>query len=346
MAGLVERNQPGKRQDLSDAIELLDVRKTPLLSMLPKGTEPNNTLIEWQADAYGNTRMNGVVDEKDVTEFENPVARVALQGRIQIFERKPKVSRLANRVSDVAGIGKKKEMAKAIAKLTVMIKRDMEVRFGSDMDSQAETGIVGNETRGLGKWIQTAAQADLPVPVGHRTPAEQIYTGTWANFQMDGENIVRGIMGATWDNTGAVGSYTMMAGRAVKETISGFSTYAPNVAGKTSVRTFENGRNAGVLSQSVDVIEGDFGSVEIHASPWLGHVMLPNGESSMTVADKLRHSRRAYILDLDGLEARWNEAPNYRPLEDQGGGPRGLIESIVALVVRAPAAHGKIDPQG
>ena len=40
MAGLVERNQVGKREDLADIISIVDAKKTPFTSMVKKGSAP------------------------------------------------------------------------------------------------------------------------------------------------------------------------------------------------------------------------------------------------------------------------------------------------------------------
>ena len=336
MPSLTSRNQPGRREDISDVIAVVDARQTPISSMIPKGTEPTNPLMSWQADDYLDPQIVGVVEDKDRTEFENHVGRISLSGRIQITERAPKVSRIAQNVSDVAGVGRKKEMAKSVAKAITVAKRDIECRILCDDDSQEDNGVVGYETRGLFKWIQSTPQTDLPVPEKARTPSTSIYTGAWASID---ETLLREtILGSIWDETGTMGNFQFVVGRALKTLITGWTIYSPNVASNTVIRTFQQ-TDSTVLRASVDRIEGDFGSLEIQTSPWL------HRELDLSIAaNKTRAQRSGLILDADMLEIRYAERPNFRHFEDQGGGPRGLVEAIWGLVVKNPRGMGKVDP--
>lgn len=336
MPSLNTRNQVGRREDLSDVIAVVDARMTPVSSMIPKGGEPTNPLMQWQADSYPDVNIVGAVEEKDVTEFENMSNRKLLYGRIQITERKPKVSRIAQNVSDVAGIGRKKEFARSVAKSITMSKRDIEARILCDDDSQEDNGVVGFETRGLFTWIQTAAQADLPVPEEFRPLTTAIFTGAWANVT---EALIRETMlGAIWDETGVLGNFQMVVGRQLKSLITGWTIYSPNVASNTVIRTFQS-QDSTVISAAVDRIEGDFGSVELIVSPWLRRDLDMSVAANVTLAQ-----RSGLIFDADMLEIRYNERPNFRAFEDQGGGPRGLVEAIWGLVCRNPRGMGKIAP--
>jgi hypothetical protein len=52
MAALLEVNQVGKREDFSDVIATVDAKNLPVTSMVPKGSEPANSIFDWQTDAY------------------------------------------------------------------------------------------------------------------------------------------------------------------------------------------------------------------------------------------------------------------------------------------------------
>ena len=125
MAGLVERSQSLKREDLADLLVEIDRAATPFTSMARKGSAPKNSLIEWGLDAYPAPRTTPVVDDADVSSYENLSSdRQKGQTYCQIFQRAPKVSRLANLTSDVSGVGFKQEMSRSIAKSLTMLKRD------------------------------------------------------------------------------------------------------------------------------------------------------------------------------------------------------------------------------
>lgn len=336
MPSLTSRNQPGRREDLSDVIAVVDARMCPVSSMIPKGPEPTNPKMSWQADDYLDPSIVGIVEDKDRTEFENHVGRVTLEGRIQIFERAPKVSRIAQNVSDVAGIGRKKEFAKSVAKAITVEKRDIECRLLCKDDSQEDDGSVGYETRGLQAWISDTAQDDLPVPTKALTPSDSIFAGAWANLT---EAAIRDtLLGSIWDETGNMGNFQFTVGRALKSLITNWTIYSPNVASNTVIRTFQS-EDSTVIRAAVDRIEGDFGSLEISLSPWLRRDLDQTVDANKTIAQ-----RTGLIWDVDMTEIRYNERPNFRAFEDQGGGPRGLVEAILGLVVFNPRGMGKVEP--
>ena len=74
MAGLLEITQTGKREDFADVIAMVDYKSTPFTSQCPKGSEPANTIYDWQMDAYDDPVLGGVIDGKDVidTDYVNP----------------------------------------------------------------------------------------------------------------------------------------------------------------------------------------------------------------------------------------------------------------------------------
>lgn len=330
MAKLTEANQKGKRQDLRDIIAMIDARKYPLSSMAKKGMAPKNSMVEWQADGYPDPSFDGVKDGEDVTVHENMAEqREMLYGRIQQFRRSPMVSLLAEEVSDVAGIGNKKEMARSIAKSIEMVKRDMECAFCSDRDSQAEAGGNAFRTRGLGEWIKATAQTDLPVPEPYRTPATSITTNTTANTT---ENTVNDIVASIWDKSGEDKNYVLLCGRALRSRFTAFTmlqTGSTNVM--SSVRVFNQDAETRKLVNTIDVLEGDFGTIELVPSAWLAR---DNASEAVRRA-------RGYLLDMDLIEILYHTAPKRKPLPDLGGGPRELIYAIASLCVKSPLGLGK-----
>tara|TARA_R110002167_G_scaffold116193_2_gene291069 strand:- start:3553 stop:4548 length:996 start_codon:yes stop_codon:yes gene_type:complete len=328
MALLIERDQIGVREDLSSLIANVDARSTPLLSRIKSGDAPGNTKLEWQVDNYPSVGITGIVDESEAGAFENFGTRAVMHNYVQIFERKPQISRLADTVSDVAGLGKK-EMANQIAKGLTMQKRDIEARFCSDHDAQVGTSSVGYETRGLGHFIDpttTATVATTPVgyvPSGYTlNAAGQVdETTTLANVDDD---IIRNILEGIWNNTGIPGTFVGLCGSAIKKKISDLTSFVNSAEVNINVTDSK-------VSQMVDIIDGDFGVVELHLSSFL------EVDGSMA-----GNPNCLLVLDMDKLEARYARRPSFRALEDGGAGPRGLIESIVGLVCTNPLGFGKL----
>jgi len=330
MAKLLETAQEGKRQDLRDVISLVDARKYPLTSMAKKGATPKNSMVEWQVDSYPDPSFDGVLDGLDVTAHENMAEqRKRLQTRIQIFRRSPMVSLLSEEVSDVAGIGTKKEMARAIVKSIEMLKRDMECAFCSDRESQAQSGQNPYRTRGLGKWAQATAQTDLPVDPLYLTPAASINTTTVANLT---ESLVNDVVASVWDVTGEDKTFVLVCGRTLRSRFSQFTQYQ---AGSTnvmaSVRTITQAAEARKLVNTIDILEGDYGTIELVPSAWLAR-----DNASATVG-----RCRGYLLDPENIEVAFHTAPRRKPLPDLGGGPRELVYAIAALIASNPTVLGK-----
>lgn len=331
MAKLLEVNQVGKREDLRDIISNVDAKKYPIISMVKKMMAPRNTLVEWQVDSYPDPSYDGVLDGDDVATHENMAEdRARLGTRIQIFRRSPMVSLLAEEVSDVAGLPKG-EMAKAIAKSIEMLKRDMECAAGSDRESQAQSGMSPYRTRGLGKWIQSTAQSDLPVAALYLTPAGSINsTATASLVETDVNNVVASI----WDQTGTDQTYQLICGRSLRSRISTFSQYqtgSTNVM--AAIKTMTQSASERKITSTIDVLEGDFGTVEVLPSHWLAN-------DTATVAVR---KARGYLLDMDLVSLAYHTPLVSKPLQDAGGGPRQLLYAIAAVCVTNPLGLGKFN---
>lgn len=330
MPATAEITQVGKKEDYADIIAVADAKKTILTSIINKSRKPTNTKFGWNADKYDDTNTNGTVDGADVDSYEDAAEnREKLENHVQRFTRTPKVTTMAEEVSTIAGISNpdsqgvagSTEFARAKAKKTVELKRDIEATLLSDNDAQADTGAVPYKTRGLGVFLQTAAQSYLPVPAAYRLPAAQVYSSTAATFD---EDDFRTLLQTRWESSGAPnGNLIGILGSDIKNRITDFTRYMPTVANYTVTRAYNPALNRKVES-IVDLYAGDYGTVELMLSSFL-----PN-------------MKRGYIIDQEFVELRTHTMPRVKPLPDMGGGPRALIEAIVGLAVLNPLAHAKI----
>lgn len=321
MAALFERTQVGKREDLADYISLVDAKDTPIVSMVPKGSKPGNTLLQWQADNMPSPVSTGSVDGVDVSSYENlNSGRALINNYIQVFQRAIRVSPLAVDVSIVAGL--RDELAGMIAKGIKLLKRDMELTVSSDNDMQADNGTVPYLTRGLGSWIQNGAQALNPVPSAFRTPSASINTTATGSFA---ETDAQGVLTSIYGQTGQFKTYDTVVGTSLKRAFSNllYTTTASGTNQYQSIRTLNRDASSDVYSASVDVFNGDFGSLRLHPSTFL-----PN-------------AFRGYVLDMDLLELRYTNMPEVTELPDAGGGPARLIKAVAGLVVKNPLGLGK-----
>jgi hypothetical protein len=329
-------SQTGIRQDLSDLIAVVDAKSCPVVSMAKKGSEPISPLTQWQADAFGAPNLAGVLSNSDVTssDYEDQAAnRVLLSARIQKFRRVPSVDDLAQHVSEVAGIGKKKEMARAVSKSLEMLKRDMEATFCSDQESREQSGSNAYLTRGLGKWIQNGAQSDLAVNSNYRTPTGSVNATATASLT---ENNIQDMLQSIYAQTGKVSTYSLVCGPTLKRQFTSFTRTqfaSTNVA--SAIRVL-NQKDENKIVSTVDIFEGDFGTLELIPSLFLA------ADASVNAAAV--QNGRGYVLDMDMVELRYNRKPRFQELEDRGGGPRGIVDAICALCVKSPLALGKFAP--
>lgn len=332
MAELLPSLQVGAREDLADLIAIADQKATPLVSAARKSTAPTNPLFSWLVDGYAAVDRSGVLSNEDATTFSNPAEqRARLYGRIQKLWRKPKVSDIAESVSDVAGLGIKREMANAVTRSLKEIARDLEAVFCSDQDSSEESGATPFRTRGLGSWISSSAQSDAgtAVPAAYRTPSTSISTATIADTT---ESVIQGLLQSVYEQTGKSKTFTLLCGPTLKRRFTEMTQVQFGTTNTAAVvRTYNADLSDNKIQYKVDVFSGDFGEIMLVPSLYI--------RTDVSSAASLRSG---FLVDMDGVHIRYNRRPRYTPLPDLGGGPRGIIDTIAALQVDNPLTHGKI----
>jgi len=337
MAGLFEINQVAKREDLLDLLTRVDEKATPFMSMVKKGSTPRNTTLEWPVDTYADPALGGVVDGTDVSTYENHAAdRALLTSYLQTFRRTAKVSRLAQAVSDVAGVTD--EIAEAISKKGVELLRDMESSCLSDQEHQADTGSVPYLLRGLGVWLRdttnltavgagsVAGQSVFQVPAAYRATVEGTATASLT------ETTIQTLLQTLWTNTGMRGDYKLFADATLRRRFTDF-TRTIATAGYSS-RDFNFDGASKKVTNTTTIFEGDFGVVEIIADNFIG--FSADGSS--------QEAGRGYLLDMDKIHLRMHKQPTVERFEDQGGGERFMIESRAALCVLNPLGMAQFSP--
>ena len=344
----------GKREDLMDMIALVDAKDTPFTSMARKGSKPGNMYFRWQADQNPGPTIGGVVDGTDVNSYSNYVVgyRKALANYAQIFRQTVRVSKLTQDIADVAGI--RDELSDNIAKAIIAIKRSMEATFTSDQLGQPDNGTtnpyltagvqawIGGDNIGTGLNIGTTAPVGAPSFI---TPANSIVSGANASALTDAT--VQGLLKSIYDQTGKYKSYDAIVGTDLKRAFTSLlgttaltttTTAGVTGSGATKVQTFQRDAAADTFIQSVDVFQGDFGTVRLHPTTFLGTVT-SGGANTTTYTNR---SAYGLVLDMDLIEVRYGgNVANVTALPDNGGGPARLIEAVAGLVVGNPLGLGK-----
>jgi len=321
----------GQREDLSDAMVLIEPGDTPLFSLCKKSKEPTNVLFQWPADRYNDPQTAGVLADADVASFDDQHAnRQLLSGRIQKVRRAFQVDDLVENVADLAGVGRKQAFNKAAAKALVELKVDIEAIMGSDNDSQVQSGAAPYKTRGIGSWISSVAQLDTAtaVPAAFLTPAGSINTTVTSSLT---ESNVIDVLESMFKVRRARRNYDLVCGTSLKRAFTNFirtQTGSTNVM--SSVRTFGSNADDKKIVNTIDIYEGDFGVLSLHVSTYLAN----GGTASAAAA-------RGYVLDMDLVSIGFNRKPRMEELEDRGGGRRGFCDAIFGVAVSNPQVLGK-----
>jgi hypothetical protein len=305
------------REDLSNELSILAPEETPILSLCGKG-KASATYSEWTVDSLAAPATTGISEGSDVTSFSDKFAdRARLGNYIQLMRRDYIVSNLQQAVTSVGPAN----VAQAEAKSMREIKRDIEATIASDNEMTVENGAgTPYGMRGLGKWIQSTAQATNPVPTAYRTPSGSIIASTLS------ESSFNTMIGSIFAKNGEMNSLTLVANVALRQLISNFTRATPASAGVTY--HVNQDATSKQITLSVNLYDSDFGLVKIvNGNP----SCMPTGSTNV-----------GYVLNPKYLGFNTLIPMGATRLENQGGGERGFVDVAGTLCVKHPQAHGKI----
>ena len=160
-----------------------------------------------------------------------------------------------------------------------------------------------------------------------------LWSTSWTSASLTEAN-VQDVLQSIYEQTGKVSTYSLICGPNLKRAFTGFTRTqfaSTNVA--SAIRTLNQDAEAKKITSTVDIFEGDFGTLELIPSLFLA--------KNASTAEQLS---RGYVLDMDMVELRYNRKPRFQELEDRGGGSRGIVDAICALCVKSPLGLGKFDP--
>lgn len=305
------------REDLSNELAILAPEETPILSLCSKG-KASATYSEWTVDSLAAPATTGISEGSDVTSFSDKFAnRARLGNYIQLMRRDYIVSNLQQAVTSVGPAN----VAQAEAKSMREIKRDIEATIASDNEMTVENGAgTPYGMRGLGKWLQSGAQATNPVPADYRTPSGSIINSTIS------ESSFNSLIGSIFARNGEMNSLTLVANVALRQLISNFTRATPASAGVTY--HVNQDATSKAITLSVNLYDSDFGLVKIvNGNP----SCMPTGNTNV-----------GYVLNPKYLGFNTLIPMGATRLENQGGGERGFVDVAGTLCVKHPQAHGKI----
>lgn len=302
------------REDLSDMLTRLEPQDTPLFSLCNK-EKAKATTLEWGVDKLSAPNADGVSEGEDVSSFVNKAAdRARLSNFVQKFWRPWMVTDFQENV-DTAGVAS--DVAESETKAMLELKRDVEFAIASSNDKQQESGTgTPYKTRGLGDWIDSAGPAD--VPSAYRTPA-----GSIDAIGDITETTFNDLLTSIFTKTGAVSRMTLVASTAVRRKISTFAR--TNVAATSTVYHVNEDAASKKVTLSVKIYDGDHGFVNV-----------VDGNPDCMVAST------GYLVTAGSMIWKSLKPIGSKRLEDQGGGPRGIVDLIGGLCISHPQKFGKI----
>ena len=305
------------REQLLDVLTILAPEETPVLSSAPK-TKASATFTEWTVDALSAPSTAGVAEGSDVTSFTDKFAgRARLGNYVQKFRRDFMVSDLQN-VVDSVGPAK---IAQAEAKAVREIKRDIEATLMSNNARSAEDGSgTPYKLRGLGAWIDSAGPAD--VPAAYRTPSGSIYASTAFD-----EKVFNDLITSIYRVTGSTNNLTLVADTALRRKISDFARTSAST--DYTVRNVNMDSGSATIKLSVEMYQSDHGLVSVVN-------MNPDCAPDTTNKDTGYLINPEYYGIAELIPLGSTRLPNL------GGGERGYVDTTLTLLVKHPAAHGKI----
>jgi len=219
----------------------------------------------------------------------------------------------------------------------------------SNQVSQLDTGdqTTAYRTAGAQTWISNAGTGTPTpgdIPSIFRTPTTSIVgTGSALGTSLT-DSVVQGLLKSIFDQTGHYTSFDCIVGTDLKRAFTGLlgttsltttSTVGVTGAGATKVQTFQRDAAADTYIQSLDVFQGDFGTVRLHPTTFIGTV---SGTTYTPTAFK------GLVLDMNLIEVRYGgNVAQVTALQDNGGGPGRLVEAVAGLVVGNPLGLGKFD---
>jgi hypothetical protein len=302
----------GAREDLIDKIFDTSPTETPLTTTFGRATA-TSVFHEWQRDALGAANAdNAMIDGDDAT-LEAQVATDRVGNHLQIFSKRPGVSRRANIVKKA---GRGSEMAYVKAKAMLELKRDIEKMVVSNNLAVASTTSVAGKSAGLGAqlYLNTShGGSGATASWTSGAPTAALTAGTNRTFT---EALVKTVCQSVYSASGQFVEQMVMSPYH-KGLFSAFTGIATN-------RTEVKGKDQGKIVAAADVYVSDFGAISV-----VPHYMMVG-------------STDVFLLNSDYIDLAFLDGFATSPLAKTGDSEKVLITADCCLAVRSSAAQGKI----
>lgn len=171
MAALHSYELKGNKQSFANWISNLSPTETPFSSMTSKEAV-DQTRFFWQTDRLAMPKAHSVKEGSDIAEAEVSMnATTVLSNYTQILSRSLSVSDTANAL---ANFGRGRELAYQMEKMSIALKRDLEVILLGDQAANAGNATTARKTAGFEALVATGADVETGADVQHETRAANI----------------------------------------------------------------------------------------------------------------------------------------------------------------------------
>ena len=247
---------------------------------------------------------------------------------------------------------------------------------------------IGNRTRTLGEFINPNNNEDA-IPSAYKCPDGNVFehkkeTGEFESPSTDDttgleadnadaaplttaltEAQVENVLQSIYEQVGKTQNLTLLCGPNLKKRFKDFTQTqfgtdgTTNDASASSIRSYNADLKDKRIISTVDVYEGDFGTLELVPTLWNSYGFgASSKDTSATAAQGFTQTGTfsgsdcvdpqldgktkgyGYVLDWNLIELRFNQMPQVQELPDLGGGRRFAVDMITGLVVKNPLGLG------
>lgn len=273
-------NEPTNREDLSDVVTNISPTQTPITSMIGK-TKANATNHEFPEDVFADAAENAHIEGSIDTTLA-PAARKRNNNYTQIMKKGYAVSNTQQAVK-TAGVADEYNynMLKAMKELA----KDLELAITTQKTKTAGSTTVARTMAGIPGLVTTNVMAN---------------GGTARSITRD---IITGALKAAWTAGGEPNK--LICSGTQKVAISGLTTSNTKNIDATKKKVVE----------SIDVIDTDFGRIEI-------------------VASRFMPDTSVFILDPQYISIAWLRPFKKKDLPNSSDGKAGIITGEMTLELR------------
>ena len=259
---------------------------------------------------------------------------------------------------------------------------------GEGLAGTAAGPAIGNRTRTLGEFINPNNNEDA-IPDAFKCPDGNVFehkkeTGEFESPATDDttgleadnadaaplttaltEAQVENVLQSIYEQVGKTQNLTLLCGPNLKKRFKDFTQTqfgtdgTTNDASASSIRSYNADLKDKRIISTVDVYEGDFGTLELVPTLWNSYgfgasskdTAPPAGggftqTTTFTGGDCVdpqldgKTKGYGYVIDWSLLELRFNQMPQVQELPDLGGGRRFAVDMITGLVCKNPLGLG------